>query len=328
MHRPARTTLLAAFLGCAIGLPALAQNAAAPARYSVQQRWDLGAASRWDYVDIDPQRHRLFVTRADRVQVIDLASGKPVGEIAGTAGVHGVAFAQDLNLGFTSNGKSNSVTVFDLGSLAVKQELKIGGIDPDTILYEPDARKLYTFNGKSNDVSVIDAVTLKPVATIKVGGTPEFAVSDRAGRIFVNIESSAEIVVLDVGADKVLARWPITGCEEPTGLALDRARDRLFSVCRNKVMAVIDSKSGRKITEVPIGARPDATAYDPDSGTVFSSNGDGTLSVIRQLDADHYSAAALATVKGARTMAFDQTSKKVYLPSVTNQVFTVLVVAP
>lgn len=145
---------------------------------------------------------------------------------------------------------------------------RVGANDPDTILYEPGARKLCTFNGKSNDVSVIDAVTLKPVATIKVGGTPEFAVGDRAGRIFVNIESSAEIVVLDVAA------------------------------------------------------------YDPDSGTVFSSNGDGTLSVIRQLDADHHSAATLATVKGARTMAFDQASKKVYLPSVTNQVFTVLVVAP
>ncbi|MDL2354568.1 MAG: YncE family protein [Pseudomonadota bacterium] len=328
MHRPATTILLAVILACAIGVPALAQNSGAAVRYSVQQRWDLGPASRWDYVDIDPQRHRLFLTRADRVQVIDLATGKPVGEIAGTAGVHGVAFAQELNLGFTSNGKSNSVTVFDLGSLAVKQELKVSGVDPDTILYEPGARKLYTFNGKSNDVSVIDAVTLKALATIKVGGTPEFAVSDHAGRIFMNIESSAEIVVLDVAADKVLARWPIAGCEEPTGLALDRAHDRLFSVCRNKVMAVIDSKNGRKITEVAIGARPDAAAYDADSGTVFSSNGDGTLSVIRQLDADHYSAATLATVKGARTMAFDQASKKVYLPSVANQVFTVLVVAP
>ena len=297
--------------------------------YASQQRWELGAASRWDYLDIDPVRHHLYITRGDRVQVLDLATGKPVGEIAGTAGVHGVAFAQDLRLGFTSNGRSDSVTVFDLDTFQTKQEVKTSGQNPDAILYERSARKLYTFNGKSADVSVIDAVTLQPVATIKVGGKPEFAVSDNAGRIFLNIEDTAEIVVIDVRSDKLLARWPLKGCDEPTGLALDQAHARLFSVCRNKVMAVTDSKTGKRVADVPIGAGPDAAAYDAASATVFSSNGDGTLSVVRQVDADHYRAMApVATVKGARTMALDHESKKIYLPTVVNQVFTVVVAAP
>jgi YVTN family beta-propeller protein len=306
-----------------------AQAAPAGPAYTMQQRWELGAASRWDYLDIDPVRRRLYITRGDRVQVLDLESGKPIGEIAGTAGVHGIAFAQDLRLGFTSNGRSDSVTIFDLDTLHPKQELKVSGSNPDAILYERLSRKVYTFNGKSSDVSVIDALTLQPVATIKVGGKPEVAVSDNAGRIFVNIEDTAEIAVIDVRSDKILARWALKGCDQPTGIALDQAHARLFSVCHNKVMAVIDSNNGRRVAEVPIGERPDAAAYDPASATVFSSNGDGTLSVIRQIDADHYTALApLPTVKGARTMALDHVSKKIYLPSVVDQVFTVVVAAP
>ena len=317
----------------AAGLPLAASAAPAapsgPYPYVTQQRWALGAASRWDYVAIDAVRQRLFLTRGDRVQVVDLESGKPVGEIAGTAGVHGVAFAQDLKRGFTSNGRSDSVTIFDLDTLQATQELKVGGKNPDAILYEQSAHKLYTFNGKSADVSVIDALTLQNVATIKVGGKPEFAVSDHAGRIFVNIEDTAEIAVIDVRSDTIIARWPLKKCEEPTGLAFDQAHARLFSVCSNKVMVVTDSNNGRRVASVPIGEHPDAAAYDPASATVFSSNGDGTLSMIDQIDADHYTALApVSTVKGARTMALDPVSRKVYLPSVVNQVFTVVVAAP
>lgn len=317
-------------LACCAPLAAFsAPSAPESPHYTLQQHWDLGPASRWDYLAIDPVRQRLFVTRADRVQVLDPASGKVLGEIPGTAGVHGVAFAQDLKLGFTSNGRSNSVTAFDLDTLHVRREAKVGGLNPDAILYDPGTRKLYTFNGKSADVSVLDAVTLEPLATIAVGGKPEFAVSDGAGRIFVNIEDKAEIVVIDARADKLVAHWPLAGCEDPTGLAFDKAHARLFSVCANKVMAVTDSGSGKAVARIAIGAHPDAAEYDPATATVYASNGDGTLSVVHQAGADHYDrAVSVPTMKGARTMALDHASKRVYLPAVADQVFNVLVVAP
>jgi YVTN family beta-propeller protein len=304
-----------------------AQAHAAPP-WSVAQRWELGAAGRWDYADVDPVRHRLFLSRGDHVQVIGLPSGEVVGEIANTAGVHGVAFAQDLKLGFTSNGRSNSVTVFDLDTLQARQEIKVSGINPDTILYDQRSHKLYTFNGKSADVSVIDAASLKQVATIKLGGRPEFAATDNAGRIYLNIEDKSELDVIDVESDKLVAQWPLQGCDEPTGLALDAADARVFSVCQNRIMAVTDARTGRRITDVAIGARPDAALYDAASKTVFSSNGEGSLTVIRQVDADHYAPTTVPTEKGARTMAFDPASKRVYLPAAIDKVFTVLVVAP
>lgn len=312
----------AVLLACLFG----ASAHAAPA-YTVQQKWTLGEAGKWDYTDIDAVRHRLFITRGTRVQVLDLPSGQVAGEIASTAGVHGVAFAQDLKLGFTSNGRANSVTVFDPDTLKVKQELAIPGMNPDAILYEPQSHKVYTFNGNSGDVTVIDALTLKVVATVKVGGKLEFAVSDGA-KVYFNIEDKSEIGVIDVASNKLDARWKLAGCEEPSGLAFDQQHARLFSVCQNKIMAVTDSKTGKRVTDVAIGEHPDAAVYDAASATVFSSNGGGTLSVIRQLDADHYEASQVATVKGARTMAMDHASQTVYLPTAVDKVFTVLVVAP
>lgn len=311
-------------------LPLASQAAApaAPVHYAVQQRWDLGPASHWDYLAIDPQRKRLFVTRGDHVQVLDAATGKQVGEIPNTAGVHGVAFAQDLKLGFTSNGRANSVTVFDLDTLQVKRELKVAGANPDAILYDPATRKLYTFNGKSQDVSVFDAASGKPVATIAVGGKPEFAATD-GQHIYVNIEDKSELVEIDAKADRVLAHWPLAGCEEPSGLALDTAHARLFSVCANRTMAVTDAASGKAVARVAIGDHPDAAYYDAASATVFSSNGEGTLSVVRQLDADHYApAVTVPTLKGARTMAFDADTRRAFLPTVVDKQFTMVVVGP
>ena len=297
--------------------------------YTVKQRWALGEPGKWDYADVDPVRHRLFISRGDHVQVLELPSGKPLGEIGSTAGVHGVTFAQDLKLGFTSNGRAGSVTVFDLDTLAIRQEIKVTGANPDAILYEPASHKLYTFNGKSANVTVFDAMTLKVLATIKVSGKPEFAVSDDAGKIYVNIEDKSEVAVIDVASNKLLAQWPLPGCTEPTGIALDQVRARLFSVCQNKIMVVTDANSGKHIADIAIGEHPDATIYDPGSATVFSSNGDGTLSVIHQADADHYvPVAQLTTEKGARTMAMDHVSKEIFLASVVNKVFTVLVASP
>ena len=290
-----------------------AQPVAADA-YVLARTVELGAVSKWDYLDVDQQRHRLFLSRGDRVQVLELPVLKPLADIPGTAGVHGIAFAQDLKLGFTSNGKANSVTVFDLDTLAVKQEIGIPGINPDAILYDEASKKLYTFNGKSMDATVIDATTLQVVASIKLSGKPEFAVSDGQGRVFVNIEDRAEVAVIAVADNAVFAKWPLAGCEEPTGIALDKAHERLFSVCQNEVMQVTDSKNGKQVASVKIGKRPDAALYDADTATVFASNGAGSLSVIRQADADHYAAKEIATRKGARTMAIDNATKALYLP--------------
>jgi DNA-binding beta-propeller fold protein YncE len=321
---PAVAVVLASY----IPLMANAQQGEAP-NYAVRQHWDLGNRSHWDYASFDSVHHRLFVTRGDRVDVIDPDSGKLIGQIPATAGVHGVAFAQDLKLGFTSNGRADSVTVFDLERLKTLREVKVSGKNPDAILYDDSTHKLYTFNGKSADVSVFDAATMKPLARMAVGGKPEFAATDGKGRIFVNIEDRSEIVVIDAHADKVLTRWPLKNCNEPTGLAFDDANARLFSVCANNVMAVTDSNNGRQVAQVSIGAHPDAAVYDAASATVFASNGEGTLSIVHQRDADHYEqAVSLPTAKGARTMAFDHASKRAYLPTVVDQKFIVLVVEP
>ena len=313
----------------AFTLIACAACSLAGADSAPQQRWDLGAASRYDYTDIDPVRQRLFLTRGDHVQVLDLATGKQQGEIAATRGVHGVAFAQDLKLGFTSNGGANSVTVFELDTLKVRKEVPVSGQNPDAILYEPVSHKLYTFNGKSKDVSVLDAASMTAVATIKVGGKPEFAVADGAGRIFVNIEDKADLVVIDVASNSVSATWHLAGCEEPTGLAYDARHARLFSVCQNRKMIVTDATSGRQVAQLTIGEHPDAVVFDPASATVYSSNGAGTISVIGQSDADHYQVkATLTTAKGARTMAMDYAGGRIYLPFVADQQFNVVVVKP
>jgi len=315
--------------GAAAGFAALSvTQAAVAAPYALAQRWTVGEAGRWDYAEVDPVRQRLFLSHGDRVEVLDMGSGKPLNAINGTSGVHGVALAQDLKLGFTSNGRANTVTAFDLETLQVKAQGKVSGTNPDAILYEPASHKLYTFNGKSADVTVMDAVSLKVLATMPVGGKPEFAVSDGSGKVYVNIEDKAEIVVLDVASDKVTAHYALAGCEEPTGLAMDVPHARLFSVCQNNVMAVTDARTGKRVASVPIGAHPDAAYYDAASATVFSSNGEGSLSVIHQADPDHYSAEqTVQTQKGARTMAFDPASKRVFLPLAADGKFTVLVLS-
>ena len=289
------------------------------------QNWNLGAASHWDYIDIDPVRHRLFLSRGDHVQVLELPSGKITGQIASTSGVHGIAFAQDLKLGFTSNGKTNTVTVFDLETLAIKQEIKVSGVNPDAILYDQQSHQLYTFNGKSANVTVIDARTLKIISTIATTGKPEFAASDENGKIYFNVEDKAELHVIDVATNKLVAQWPLLHCEEPTGLAIDQKNARLFSVCKNNTMVVTDAKTGKQIAKLAIGGHPDAAVFDADTATVYSSNGEGTLSVIKQIDADHYATAvSVTTAKGARTMVQDKVSKTIYLPAIIDKQFTVM----
>jgi DNA-binding beta-propeller fold protein YncE len=289
--------------------------AAAPATtYSVDARWTLGGTGGWDYLSVDAATHRLFVTRADHVDVVDIASGERIGAVQPTEGVHGVALAPALHKGYASNGRGDSVSVFDLATLATLKTVPIQGHNPDAIVFDAPSARVLTFNGRSHDATVIDAKTDAPIATIALSGKPEFAVSD-GGRVFVNIEDRAELSVIDTRRAKLVATWPLAGCEEPSGLALDAKKQRLFSVCANGRLVVTDAKSGRHVAEVAIGQGPDAVAFDAERALVLSSNGeDGTLSVIHQDDADHYSVTAtVPTQKSARTLALDPVSHRVFL---------------
>jgi DNA-binding beta-propeller fold protein YncE len=283
-------------------------------KFEIVKRFQIPGTGRWDLLAIDGKRHRLFVSRATHVQVIDTDTGKVVGDIPGTPGVHGIALAEDLNEGFTSNGKGDSVTVFDLATLKVTGNIRISGADPDIILYEPANRHVFTFNGHSDNATMIDAVAHKEIRTIALPGKPELAVNDKSGTIFVNIENKSEIDVIDSGTNRVIGNYPLGRGREPTGLAFDRKHHRLFAVCANRIMDILDSRTGRIVAEVPIGAGPDAAAFDPALGTAFSPNRDGTLTVVKEQDDGHFSVAQnLITQQGARSMAYDPASHRAYL---------------
>jgi len=298
-------------------LAGAAAGASADSTWTVLDRWTVGGTGGWDYLTFDSPGNRLFMSRATHVDVLDTRSGKIIGTIPDTEGVHGIALAGNLHRGFTSNGKSDSVTAFDLDSLKTIKRAPVSGHNPDAILYEPAGKHVFTFNGRSKDVTVLDADTLAVVRTLPVPDKPEFAVDGGNGEIYVNIESDpGQMVVIDSRELTVKATWPLPGCASPSGLAIDRSQHRLFSVCDGKVMAVTDATNGRQVAKLKIGEGPDAAAFDARRGLVFSSNGDGTLTVVRQQGADHYEVAGtIPTMKGARTMALDETGGKVYLVS-------------
>ena len=301
-------------LGAGLTTAVIADAAAAP-NFEVLQHWKLGGAGGWDYLTADSAKKRLFLSRSTHVDVVSLESGKLLGTIPNTEGIHGIALAPALNRGFTSNGRANTVTVFDLDTLKVIQEAKVSGRNPDAILYEPSGKHVFTFNGASKDVTVLDASSLAVIATIPVPDKPEFAAQDGRGQIFVNIESDpGQMVVIDTRKLTVKSTWPLPGCNSPSGLAMDSAHRRLFSVCDGKVMAVTNAVSGKQAALVPIGEHPDAAAYDKKRGLAFSSNGEGTLSVVHQDSPDRYTVVqTLPTQRGARTMALDEATGKVYL---------------
>lgn len=286
------------------------------ADYTVAQSWPLAGEGGWDYLALDAGGARLFVSRGDRVEVVETVSGKVAGTILHTTGVHGIAFAPAHKRGFTSNGRADTVSVFELDTLRVVQEVAVSGKKPDAILYEPQHDHIITANGESSNLSVLDAGTLQVVATVPLPGPPEFMATDAAGTVFVNIETDpGKLVAIDAKSLSVKAAWPLTDCARPTGLALDSAHHRLFSVCENQIMAVTDSVSGKQVARIVIGSGPDAAAYDPDLGLVFSSNGiDGTLTVIRQETPDEYRVfATVSTQTSARTMVLDPASHKIFL---------------
>jgi DNA-binding beta-propeller fold protein YncE len=288
------------------------------ADYGVSTIWQLGGTGGWDYLALEPGSGRLFVSRGDRVDVVGPSTGRRIGTVPNTAGVHGIAFAPELKRGYTSNGRSNSVTAFDSDSLRVIQEAPVAGKKPDAILYEVQSQHVLTANGASNDINALDPTSLQVVGTVALPGPPEFMVSDDTGTVYVNIETdSGKLVALDARSLKIKATWSLPGCANPTGLAIDTAHRRLFSVCENGVMVVTDSGTGKQVARVAIGAGPDAAAFDADLGFVFSSNGaDGTLTVIHQLTSDTYQViATVQTQQGARTMVLDPASHRIYLPS-------------
>ncbi|MFZ1917698.1 MAG: YncE family protein [Terriglobales bacterium] len=282
--------------------------------YKVTKTWKLGGEGGWDYLTADGEG-RLFISRGTRVMAVDTTSGKQIGEIPDTQGVHGIALAPDLGKGFTSNGREDTVSVFDLKSLAVEKKIKVGS-GPDAILYDPFSKRVFTFNGKGHDTTAVDASKGEVAGKLDLGGKPEFAATDEKGTIFVNIEDKSELVAFDAQKLTEKARWKLTDCEEPTGLAIDRKNRRLFAGCGgNKKMAIVDADSGKMLATPAIGDGCDATAFDADWGLAFASAGDGTITVIREDGPEKFSVAqTLATQKGARTMALDAR---------THQLFTV-----
>jgi DNA-binding beta-propeller fold protein YncE len=296
-------------------MAAMAPGAAVAEGLEVLQHWKLGGDGGWDYLTVDSTSHRLYISRGTRVDVVNIETGKLVGSIPDTQGVHGVALAKGLNRGYTSNGRANTVTVFDLDTLKIVEEVPVPGKNPDAILFESLNKRVFTFNGASKDATVLDASTLAVIGTIPMPDKPEFAVDDGRGRVFVNIESDAgEMVVIDSKTLTVKSKWPLPGCSSPSGLAIDPSHNRLFSVCDGKVMAVTDAVTGKQIARVAIGEHPDAAAYDAGHAAAFSSNGDGTLTIVRQASPDRYAVVTnLPTQRGARTMALDPVTGKIYL---------------
>jgi YVTN family beta-propeller protein len=328
--QPFRAMRFALASGCVLAAYGIAWSAPGETGYEVQTRWAVGGEGKWDALVVDEAHRRLYVSRATRVQVLDLDSGKLLAEIANTPGVHGIALAVDLNRGFTSNGKGDSVTVFRLDTFATLGEVKISGQDPDAIVYDAPSKRVYAFNGHSNNATVIDAATAKEVGSVALPGRPEFALSDGKGRLFVNLEDKNAVAVIDIAAGTVRSTWSLAPCDGPTGIALDKSHHRLFCACRNKSLIVMDSESGKRIAQLPIGAHVDGAAFDPATSLVFSANGDSAdVTVIHEESADQYTVrGSLPTATGAKTMALDLKSHKLYLPAMTPTGFQILVAAP
>ena len=283
--------------------------------YHLIKKVHLGGEGFYDYFGIDPIARHIFVTNNTRVVVVDADSGAVVSEITDLKinGVHGVAIAQDLARGFTSNGITNTSTIFDLKTLKPIGSVPTGQ-RPDAIIYDAATKQVFVFNGDSKDATAIAAVTGQPTATIPLGGKPEFAASDGNGGVFVNIEDKNEVVAIVSRALKVVGRWPTTPCEEPAGMAIDAKASRLFVGCHNKMMAVMETTTGKVVATPPIGARVDANRFDPGTALAFSSNGEGTLTVIHEDTPDTYSVIEnVATEVGARTLEVDPNTHNVYL---------------
>ena len=269
----------------------------------------------WDYITADGASKRVYTSHGNQVNVIDAATGDSLGYIPNTLGVHGIALAKDFNKGYISCGRANLITVFDLNTFQTLKTIP-AGTNPDAICYDDFAKKIYAFDGRSKDATVVDVATDAVVATIPLGGKPETGVSDGKGHVFVNIEDTGEEVEIDAATFKILNRWTLTGGEEPSGLAMDRQTDRLFIGCGgNQKMIVLDATNGNILGTFPIG-RCDGAGFDPGLKLAYASNGEGTVTVVREIDANHFEwVENITTEPGARTMGVDVVTHKLYLPT-------------
>ena len=289
----------------------LADTAAAPSLEALPPI-HVGGAARWDYVTLDSASHRLYVSHATQVEVIDTRAGTRVGTIADTPGVHGIALAPDLGLGFASDGKADRVTVFELATLKPRAPVAVGA-DPDAILYDAASRRVMTFNGHSKDITLIDATRGTVVATVPAGGVPEFAQPGADGLVWFNVEDTSEMAALDPATARIVRRVALKGCDGPSGLAADD-RGRHYAVCENGQMVVVD-KDGRLVGHAPIGNGPDGVAWM--DGAAWSANGrDGTISVVRETAPGRFETTeTLSSAPGARTIAADPAAHRLYLPT-------------
>jgi DNA-binding beta-propeller fold protein YncE len=310
-------TLLVAF--------AIPSGAAADS-YVIAKKIPIPGQGSWDYLTVDEAARRLYVSHGTQVEVLDVDSGTIVGKVPDTLGVHGIAIAPELGRGFVSNGQSATVTIFDLKTLKPISDVPTGK-KPDAIIYDPATSRVFAFNGGSNSATAIDAADGKIAGTVDLGGGPEYAVADGKGYVYDNLEDESLVLKIDSHKLKVEQRWPTAPCASPSSLAMDRENRRLFIGCRSKVMAVMNADTGQVITTLPIGDHVDATAFDPDSRLIFNSNGEGTITVIHQDSPDKYSVVeTVKTLPRAKTMALDPKTHQLFLSTVEEGQFEVLVV--
>jgi YVTN family beta-propeller protein len=300
--------------------------AAQTSGYHIIKKIAIPGEGGWDYLTVDESARRLYVSHGTQVEVLDVDSGAIVGKIEKTPGVHGIAIAPEPGRGFISNGQTSNVTIFDLKTLNTISQAPTGK-KPDAIIFDPATSRVFAFNGGSNSATAIDAASGKVAGTVDLGGGPEFAVADGKGYVFDNLEDESLVLKINARDLKVEQRWPTAPCSAPSSIAMDRDNRRLFIGCRSKVMAVMNTDTGKVITTVPIGDHVDATAFDSDSKLIFNSNGEGTITVVHQDSPDKYSVVdTVKTVPKAKTMALDPKTHQLFLSTAENGQFEVLVV--
>jgi DNA-binding beta-propeller fold protein YncE len=288
----------------------------AQSHYKIVNKMKLAGDAGWDYIAVDDSTNMLYVSHGTMVQVVNLNTGKLAGTIDNTNGVHGIALAPDLNKGFISDGKDSAVTIFDLKTLATIAKVNVTGRNPDAIVYDNVSQRVITFNGRSSNATVLDAKTNMVVGSIALPGKPEFAVADGKGKIYVNIEDKNEVLQIDAATMKVEQTWSLGMGEGPSGLSIDKKTRRLFSVCDNKLMVIMSADDGKIVTTIPIGEHVDAAGFDVRMNRVYSSNGDGTLTVVQEKDANTFTVLEnVVTQRGARTIAVNSKTHHIYLPT-------------
>ncbi len=304
MNSPVRLAICAALAATA------AQ--ASPSGIHLLKSVTLGGDTFWDCITLDAANHHVFIAHGSHVAVVDSRTGEAAGDIPGTPGAHEVAVADALGKGFATSGTDNAVVVFDPRTLKTTGKIAVG-TRPDGILYDPVSRRVFTFNAGSKDSTVIDVASGTVDGTIPLGGKPEFAVIDGKGHIFDNIEDTSEIVEIDTKAMSVMNRWKLAPCTEPSGLAFDKARHRLFAACDNAMMAAVDAVTGKVVATVPTGKGADGAGFDPKSREILIPNGEGKLTVIREETPDAYKLVEnVPTQLGARTMEFDPATRRIF----------------